>query len=154
MPETLKQRLRTDLQAAMRARDAARLSALRMWQAALRKKEIDERIDADDDGALDVAYRLVRQYRDSIEQFKQAGRTDLVEKETAELEALQSYLPAQLSEQEVDDAVREAIRETGASTLRDMRKVMGLLRERLQKRADMGKIGTKVKERLQGAGTD
>ncbi len=144
----LKDRITEDMKAAMRARDAGRLSAIRLLQAAVKQKEVDERIVADDAEVLAIVEKLIKQRRDSIEQFAKAGRTDLVDKEKAELELLSGYLPQQLSDAELQAAVDAAVAESGATGAQAMGKVMALLKPRLAGRADMGKASALVKQRL------
>jgi uncharacterized protein YqeY len=159
---TLKDRITEDMKSAMRAREADRLGAIRMLLAAIKQKEIDERISVDDAAAIGVIERLIKQRKDSIEQFGKAGRTDLVAKETAELVLLQGYLPQALTDAEVGAAIDAAIAEAiagGAPTVAGadgapklapagMGKVMGLLKPRLAGRADMTKVSGLVKGRL------
>jgi uncharacterized protein YqeY len=145
---SLKDRITEDMKAAMRAKDAPRLSAIRMLQAAIKQKEVDERIVVDDAGVLGIVEKLIKQRKDSIEQFEKAGRTDLVDKETAELQLLSGYLPQQMTDAELAAAVDGAISESGASGAQAMGKVMALLRPRIAGRADMGKASAMVKQRL------
>ena len=147
-PTPLKDRINEDMKAAMRARDAARLSAIRLLQAAIKQKEVDERIVADDVAVLAIVEKLIKQRRDSIEQFGKAGRTDLVDKEKAELDLLSTYLPQQLTEAELQAAVDAAIAESGATGAQAMGKVMALLKPRIAGRADMGKASALVRQRL------
>jgi uncharacterized protein len=149
----LKERITEDMKAAMRARDADRLGAIRMLLAAVKQKEIDERVTADDVAVVSIIEKLIKQRRDSIEQFGKAGRTDLVAKESAELALLQGYLPQAMSESEVAAAVDAAIAEAraaGASGPSAMGKVMALLKPRLAGRADMSKVSGLVKTRISG----
>jgi uncharacterized protein len=145
---SLKDRITEDMKAAMRAKDAARLSAIRLLQAAIKQKEVDERIVADDAAVLGIVEKLIKQRKDSIEQFAKAGRTDLVDKETAELELLSGYLPEQMSDAELAAAIDAAIAESGAAGPQGMGKVMGVLKPRIAGRADMGKASARVKQRL------
>ena len=144
----LKQRINDDVKAAMRGRVKERLSTLRMIQAAIKQKEVDDRIDLDDSQVLAVLDKLAKQHRDSIEQFRKAGRDDLVTKETSELAVVSEYLPQPLSEPEIDKLVQEAINTAGASGMQDMGKIMGILKPLVQGRADMGKISALVKQKL------
>jgi uncharacterized protein YqeY len=144
----LKERITEDMKAAMRAKDGARLGAIRFLQAAIKQKEVDERITADDAAVLAIIEKLIKQRKDSIQQFQQAARTDLVEKEQAELTLLQGYLPQQMSEAELDQAIGAAIAEVGASGPQAMGKVMAALKPRLAGRADIGKASALVKARL------
>jgi len=144
----LKDRITEDMKSAMRAKDAPRLSAIRLLMAALKQREVDERIELTDSDILSVIEKMLKQRRDSIEQFEKGARQDLAQKEQFEISVLTQYLPAALSAAEVDAAVSEAIAQSGAKGMADMGKVMGLLRPRLAGRADMGKISALVKSRL------
>jgi len=145
---SLKDRITEDMKAAMRARDAARLGAIRLLQAAIKQKEVDERIVADDAAVLAIIDKLIKQRRDSIEQFAKAGRTDLVDKEKAELDLLSGYLPQQMTESEIVAAIDAAIGETGAAGAQGIGKVMAVIKPKLAGRADMGKVSALVKQRL------
>jgi uncharacterized protein YqeY len=147
-PVALRERINEEMKAAMRARDAGRLSAIRLLQAAIKQREVDERIVADDVVVLAIVEKLIKQRRDSIEQFAKAGRTDLVDKEKAELDLLTGYLPQQLSDAELQAAVDAAIAEAGAAGPQAIGKVMALLKPRIAGRADMGKASALVKQRL------
>jgi uncharacterized protein len=140
-----------DIAAAMKARDASRLSALRMLKAAVMNKSVEKGRDLDDAEVLQVAASLVKQRRDSIEQFTNAGRTDLVEKETAELKVLQAYLPAAATPEEINAAVAEAIAETGASSPKDMGKVMKAVMPKLAGKNADGKAVNEAVRRTLGA---
>lgn len=146
----LKVRLQDEMKAALRAGQKERLGTIRLVIAAVKQKEIDSRAALDDSGMLAVLDRMTRQRRESISQFEQAGRDDLVEKERAELELLQEFLPAPLTESEIDALVSAAVEETGASSVRDMGAVMGKLKPALQGRADMGAVSARVRSRLSG----
>lgn len=146
---SLRQRIDDDMKAAMRARDTARLTAIRFALAAVKQREVDERIQADDTVVISVLERLSKQRKDSIDQFRKAGREDLVAKESAELEILQSYLPAQLTDAELRTLVEAAIAETGASGGQAMGKVMAVLKPRVAGRAEMGRVSAAVKQCLQ-----
>lgn len=147
---SLKDRITEDMKAAMRAKDSARLGAIRFLQAAIKQKEVDERIEADDAVVLAIIDRLIKQRRDSIAQFEAAGRADLVDKEKAELALLQGYQPQQLTDDELDAAIEAAISESGASGPAAMGKVMAVLRPRISGRADMGQASARLKARLAG----
>ncbi|MGB9130397.1 MAG: GatB/YqeY domain-containing protein [Thiobacillus sp.] len=152
---SLKLRITDDMKAAMRARETARLGTIRLLLAAIKQKEVDERIELDDATLGDpiigsIVEKLIKQRKDSISQFQAAGRDDLVTAEQAELVVLQAYLPEQLSAAEVETAVVAAIAESGAASARDMGKVMGLLKPRLAGRADMGQVSALIKARLAG----
>jgi uncharacterized protein len=148
MAESLKQRIQDDVKSAMREKDKERLGTLRLITAAIKQKEVDERIELDDTAVLAVLDKMAKQYRDSIEQYRQAGRDDLVQKETAELNIVSGYLPEQLNDTDLDALVRKAIEETGATGIPDMGKVMGMLKPKVQGRADMGQVSAKVKTLL------
>jgi uncharacterized protein YqeY len=147
---TLKDRITEDMKAAMRARESERLGAIRLLLAAIKQKEVDERIVADDAQVAAIVDKLIKQRRDSITQFEQAGRTDLVVRERAELEVLSAYLPAQATESEVAAEVDAAIAATGAAGAQDMGKVMGVLKPKLAGRADLSRVSAIVKARLAG----
>jgi uncharacterized protein len=138
------------MKAAMRAKDSARLSAIRLLLAALKQKEIDERVELSDADVLGVIDKMIKQRRESIAQFEKAARKDLVEAEKFELEVLSGYLPQQMSEAELAQAVAAAIKESGAASVKDMGKVMATLKAKLAGRADMGKVSALVKARLAG----
>ena len=144
----LKQRINDDVKSAMRGKDKARLVVLRMILAAVKQKEVDERIELDDEQILAVLDKMAKQHRDSIEQFQQGGRDDLVKKENFELGIVQTYLPSQLSDDEINQLIKDAMAETGASCMQDMGKVMGTLKPKLQGRADMGKVSGLIKQLL------
>ncbi|MDO9387902.1 MAG: GatB/YqeY domain-containing protein [Thiobacillus sp.] len=147
---SLKARVTDDMKTAMRARETVRLGTIRLLLAAIKQKEIDERIELDDAAVSSIVEKLIKQRKDSISQFQAAGRDDLVAAEQAELAVLQAYLPEQLSATEVEAAVTAAIVESGASSAKDMGKVMGLLKPRLAGRADMGQVSALIKARLAG----
>lgn len=147
---SLRARVTDDMKAAMRAKDAPRLSAIRLLLAAIRQKEIDERIELDDAQGLAVVEKLLKQRRESIAQFTQAGRDELAAAERFEAGVLEAYRPAQLSEAEVGDAIEAVVAETGAAGPKDMGRVMAALKTRLSGRADMGAVSTRVKARLAG----
>ncbi len=147
---SLKARITDDMKSAMRARDTARLGTIRLLLAAIKQKEVDERAELDDSAVGGIVEKLIKQRKDSISQFQAAGRDDLVAAEQAELAVLQAYLPEQLSADEVEAAIAAAIAESGASSARDMGKVMGLLKPRLAGRADMGQVSALIKTRLAG----
>ncbi len=148
MSSALKQRITDDVKQAMRDKDKERLGTLRLVTAAIKQKEVDERVELDDNAVLAVLDKLAKQYRDSIEQYRQAGREDLVEKETRELNIITEYLPEQLNETDLESLVRKAIDESGASGMQDMGKVMAILKPKVQGRADMGAVSAKVKTLL------
>lgn len=148
---SLQARITEDMKAAMRSRDAQRLSAIRLLVAAIRQREIDDRTSLDDAGTIAVVDRLVKQRRESAAQYEAAGRTDLAAKEQAEVEVLTAYLPAALDASEVAAAIDAAVAETGAAGLRDMGRVMALLRAKLAGRADLAAVSAQVRERLGGS---
>lgn len=148
MTTALKDRLSEDMKAAMRAKDSARLGAIRFLLAAIKQREVDERISADDAVVLAVIEKMAKQRRDSITQFEQAGRHDLADKEKAELALLQTYLPQPLSEDELLAAIRAAIAEAGGSGPQAMGKVMGLLKPRIAGRADPARASAMVRQLL------
>ncbi|MBC8118978.1 MAG: GatB/YqeY domain-containing protein [Burkholderiaceae bacterium] len=148
MATLLKDQITEDMKSAMRAKDAHRLSAIRLLLAAIKQKEVDERVAVDDAAALSIIEKLIKQRKDSIEQFQKAGRTDLVEKENADLVVLTAYLPQQISEAELAAAIDAAVAESGASGPQAMGKVMALLKPRIAGRADVAKASALVKQRL------
>jgi len=145
---TLKERITEDMKAAMRARETARLGAIRLLLAAIKQKEVDERIDLDDTGVLAVVEKLLKQRRDSIAQYEAAQRDDLAAAERAEAELLAAYMPAQLSADEIATEVAAAVAATGAAGPADMGKVMGIVKAKLAGRADMGEVSKQVKAAL------
>ncbi len=147
---TLKERITEDMKAAMRASEKERLSTIRMVQAAIKQREVDERIVLDDAQVIAVLEKMVKQRKESIAQFEQGGRTDLAAKEQAEIVLLQSYLPAQLSDAEIEAIVQDAIAATGASSVKDMGKVMGAVKAKAAGRADMGAVSARIKAALSG----
>lgn len=144
----IKNQISDDVKAAMRSKDKQRLGALRLIQAAFKQKEVDERIELNDEQTLAILDKMAKQHRDSITQFKQANRDDLVEVEQFELNIIEEYLPAQLSDDEINTFIENAISKTGADSIKDMGKVMGMLKGELQGRADMGKVSGLIKSRL------
>jgi uncharacterized protein YqeY len=147
---SLKSKITEDMKAAMRAKETARLGTVRLLLAAMKQKEVDERIELTDADVLAIIDKMVKQRRESIAQFEKAGRNDLAEAEKAEIAVLSGYLPQQLSEAEVGQAIAAAIAETGAAGAKDMGKVMGLLKSRLAGRTDMGRVSGLVKAKLAG----
>jgi hypothetical protein len=144
----LKKRITSDMKSAMKAKDRQALKAVRMILEAIKKKEIDERIELDDAQVMTVIQKMVKQRKDSISQFSDAGRTDLVEIEEAELEIINNYMPEQLSDEEVESVVDKAINDSGANSMKDMGKLMGMLKPRLQGKADMSIVSQLIKSRL------
>ena len=138
------------MKSAMRARDAARLSAIRLILAAIKQKEVDERVELTDADVVSILEKMIKQRRESIAQFEKALRNDLVQAEQFELGILSGYLPRQMSDAQVEQAVTAAVSEAGANAVKDMGKVMALLKPRLAGRADMGKVSALVKSKLSG----
>ncbi len=147
---TLKDQITEDMKTAMRAKDAARLGTIRLLLAAVKQKEVDERITLDDAQTVAIVDKLIKQRKDSIEAFEKAARSDLADKEAAELAVLQTYLPARLSAEEVAAEVRAIVAELGAKGPGDMGKVMGAVKARLAGKADMGQVSAAVKTALAG----
>ncbi|RZJ23390.1 MAG: GatB/YqeY domain-containing protein [Haliea sp.] len=147
---SLKERITEDMKAAMRAKDAERLGAIRMLTAAMKQKEVDERVELDDAAVVAIVDKLVKQRKDSIEAFEKAARQDLADKEIAELKVLQAYLPARLSAEEVTAEVQAIVAELGAKGPGDMGKVMGAVKAKLAGKADMGQVSAAVKAALAG----
>ncbi len=148
MSTSLKDRITEDMKSAMRAKQSDRLGAIRLLLAAIKQKEVDERVAVDDGAVLGIIEKLIKQRNDSIEQFDKAGRTDLAGKERAELQLLKEYLPQQMSDAELAAAIDAAIAESGATGPQAMGKAMALLKPRIAGRADMGKASALVKQRL------
>jgi uncharacterized protein YqeY len=147
---TLKDKITEDMKAAMRAKDSARLSAIRLILSGVKQREVDERIQLTDGDVVSVIEKMIKQRRESIAQFEKASRTDLAEAEKFELGVLSAYLPQQMSGAELEQAVAAAVKEAGASGIKDMGKVMAILKPRLAGRADMGVVSALVKGRLSG----
>jgi len=147
---TLKDRIQEDMKTALRAKDTARLSAVRLLLAAIKQREVDERIELTDADVVAVIDKMLKQRRDSIRQYGKAGRQDLVRAEEFEVQVLSSYMPSGLSDAEVEAAVAEAIASTGAESAQDMGKVMSALKSRLAGRADMAKVSALVRGKLAG----
>ncbi|MDN3544509.1 GatB/YqeY domain-containing protein [Kinneretia asaccharophila] len=144
----LKERITEDMKAAMRAKDSERLGTIRMLLAAVKQKEVDERIEVDDVQLVGIVDKLIKQRKDAISQFTAAGRQDLADKESAELSVLEVYLPARLSPEEIDAAVAAIVGEVGAKGPADMGKVMAAVKSRLAGKADMGQVSAAVKKAL------
>ena len=147
---TLKERITEDMKAAMRASEKERLSTIRLVQAAIKQREVDERITLDDAQVLTVLEKMVKQRKESIAQFEQGNRKDLADKERREIELLQAYLPAQLPAAELDALIRDAIAATGAASIKDMGKVMGVVKSKAAGRADLAAVGARVRAALGG----
>ncbi len=150
MSADLKSRIQEDVKTAMRARDRDRLGVLRLITAAIKQREVDERVTLDDAGVLQVLDKMVKQRRDSESQYRDAGRADLADREAYEIGIVQEYMPEALDEAEIAALIDGAIAETGAAGMKDMGQVMGLLRPQVQGRADMGAVSAAVKARLSG----
>jgi hypothetical protein len=145
---SLKERVTEDMKSAMRAGEKDRLATIRMILAAIKQREVDERIQLDDGQVLAALEKMIKQRKEAITQFESGGRSDLVAKETAEIAILQTYLPAQLSDAEVDALIAAAIASTGATSIKDMGKVMGVVKAQAQGKADMGKVSARIKQKL------
>lgn len=147
---SLKERITDDMKAAMRSGEKERLGLIRMITAGIKQREVDERITLDDGQVLAVLEKMIKQRKESVEQFKAGNRQDLVDKEAAEIALLQSYLPTPLSDADIDALIKEAVAATGAAGIKDMGKVMAFIKGKAQGRADMGAVGAKIKSRLSG----
>ena len=147
---TLRERITEDMKAAMRAGEKDRLSLIRMLQAAIKQREVDERITLDDVQTVSVIEKMIKQRKESVVQFEAGGRADLVAKESAEIAALTAYLPAQLSATELDALIKEAIATAGAASIKDMGKVMAIVKGKAAGRVDMGAVGARIKALLAG----
>lgn len=145
---SLKQTLTDAMKAAMKGGDKPRLGVIRLVLAAIKQVEVDERIELDDDRVLAVLDKMVKQRRESISQYKDAGRTDLMEQEEYEVTVLKDFLPEELTDAEIEQMIAKAVEETGASSIKDMGKVMGILKPQMQGRADMGAVSGKIKAQL------
>ena len=145
---SLKERITEDMKTAMRGGEKDRLATIRMLQAAIKQREVDERIQLDDAQVMSAIEKMIKQRKESIVQFEAGGRADLVAKEAAEMALLQVYLPAQLSEVDLDALIAEAIASTGAASIKDMGKVMGVVKSKAAGRADMGAVGARIKAKL------
>ncbi|NCF29294.1 MAG: GatB/YqeY domain-containing protein [Gammaproteobacteria bacterium] len=150
MATQLKNRILEDVTAAMRARDKPRLGTLRLVTAAIKQLEVDSRVELDDPGVLTVLEKMLKQRRDSLQQYSDAGRQDLADQESYEIAVIEAYMPEALPTEELDALIDATIAETGASSMRDMGKVMGLLKPQVQGRADLGAVSSTVKQKLAG----
>lgn len=146
----LSTRINDDVKVAMKAKDKPRLGVLRLITAAIKQREVDERITLDDDQILAVLEKMIKQRKDSIDQYEKAGRDELAQQEAFEIGIIQEYLPEQLSDAEIDALITEAISSSGAASMKDMGKVMGMLKPKLAGRADMGAVSGKIKAKLAG----
>jgi hypothetical protein len=144
----MKDKILSDMKDAMKAKDKSRVMAIRLLRASIQRREIDERTDLDDAGVLSVIQKMIKQGKDSIEQFEKGNRQDLVNKENVTLLVLEDYLPKQLTDVEIESLLDDAFNETGAETIKEMGKVMGWLKPKLQGKADMGLVSAKIKQRL------
>jgi uncharacterized protein YqeY len=144
----LKDRITEDMKAAMKAGEKERLGTIRLALAAIKQREVDERITLDDAQVLAVLDKMIKQRREAITQFQTGGRADLVAKETAEIGVLQGYLPAQMSEAELDELIAQSIAAAGATSIKDMGKVMALVKPKAQGRADLGAVSARIKQKL------
>jgi uncharacterized protein YqeY len=147
---SLKERITDDMKAAMRSGEKERLGIIRMITSAIKQREVDERISLDDAQVTSVLEKMIKQRKESVVQFLAGNRQDLADKETAEITLLQTYLPTQLSDVELDALIGEAIASTGAASIKDMGKVMAIIKTKAQGRADMGAVGAKIKAKLGG----
>ena len=147
---SLKERITDDMKAAMRSGEKERLGIIRMITAAIKQREVDERITLDDAQVVSVLEKMIKQRKESLTQFQAGNRPDLVDKETREISLLQGYMPSQLSDAEIDALISDAIAATGAASIKDMGKVMGIIKGKAQGRADMAAVGAKIKAKLGG----
>ena len=150
MASPLKQRILSDVTDAMRAKDKPRLGTLRLVTAAIKQIEVDSREDVDDAGVLAVLEKMLKQRRDSLQQYSDAGRTDLADQESYEIDIIEAYMPEALPAEELEALIDAAIAQAGAQSMRDMGKVMGLLKTQVQGRADLGAVSSSVKQKLAG----
>ena len=148
MPDSLKEQLQADMKSSMKSGDKPRLGVIRLMLAAIKQVEVDERIELDDARIIAVLDKMVKQRRESISQFASAGRDDLTAIEQAELEIISEFMPEALSEAEIEALIEQSLATTGASSIRDMGKVMGMLKPQLQGRADMSQVSQLIKSRL------
>jgi uncharacterized protein YqeY len=145
---TLKERITEDMKSAMRAGEKDRLGTIRLILSGIKQREVDERITLDDSQVLAVLEKMIKQRKESIAQFESGGRADLVAKEAAELTVVQGYMPAQMSDAELDALIAEAMASTGAASIKDMGKVMGIVKSKAAGRADMAAVGARIKQKL------
>ena len=145
---TLRERITEDMKTAMRSGEKDRLAVIRLLQAAIKQREVDERITLDDAQVTSVLEKMIKQRKESVVAFDKGGRANLVAKENAEIAVLQPYLPAQLSDSELDALIAEAISSTGAASIKDMGKVMGIVKSKAAGKADMGAVGARIKAKL------
>ena len=145
---SIRQTISDDMKIFMRAKDSARLGAIRLLQAAIKQKEVDERIELNDDQIFSVIQKMLKQRKDSIEAYQKASRQDLIDQEQLEIEVLSKYMPEPLSEEEINQYIEEAIATTGASDMKDMGKVVGILKSKVTGRADMAEVSKLVRQKL------
>ncbi len=148
MSDTLKPKIQSEMKAAMKSGDKIRLGAIRLIMAAIKQREVDERISLDDDQVISILDKMLKQRRESIKMYSEASRNDLVEVEESEILVIKDFLPEALSEAEIDQMIAKSIEETGAESMRDMGKVMGKLRPLMQGRADMAQVSSRIKAML------
>lgn len=147
---SLKEQILADMKTAMREKNASQLESIRMLRAAIQRKEVDDQVELSDDDVMAILQKQIKQSQDAISQFKSGDRPDLAEKEQIHVDNLMVYMPEQLSDEEVDAAITKAIESTGAESMKDMGKVMGVLKGQLQGKADMGKVSGLIKAKLNG----
>jgi len=145
---SLKEKITADMQDAMRSKESEKLNAIRLLQSSIKQKEVDDRVDIDDESILSIIEKMLKQRRDSIEAFKKANRNDLVNKEEFEVKILQTYMPEPLSAEEVEKEIDDAIKSTDAKSMKDMGSVMGLVKAKVSGRANMAEVSKKIKEKL------
>jgi uncharacterized protein YqeY len=145
---SIRQTISDDMKTFMRAKDTARLGAIRLLQASIKQKEVDERIELNDDQILAVIQKMLKQRKDSIEAYQQANRQDLIDQEQLEIEVLTKYMPEPLSDEEINQFIEEVIATTGAADMKDMGKVVGVLKSKVAGRADMGEVSKLVRQKL------
>ena len=145
---SIRQTISDDMKTFMRAKDTARLGAIRLLQASIKQKEVDERIELNDDQILAVIQKMLKQRKDSIEAYQQANRQDLIDQEQLEIEVLTKYMPEPLSDEEINQYIEEAVASTGASNMKDMGKVVGVLKSKVAGRADMAEVSKLVRQKL------
>lgn len=145
---SIRQTISDDMKIFMRAKDSARLGAIRLLQAAIKQKEVDERIELNDDQIFSVIQKMLKQRKDSIEAYQKASRQDLIDQEQLEIDVLSKYMPEPLSEEEINQHIEEAITTTGASDMKDMGKVVGILKSKVTGRADMAEVSKLVRQKL------
>ncbi|MDM8567460.1 GatB/YqeY domain-containing protein [Candidatus Halobeggiatoa sp. HSG11] len=148
MSDSIKQKIQEDMKAAMRAKEKQRLGTIRLMQAAIKQKEVDERISLDDTQVITILDKMLKQRRDSLAQYEKADRQDLAEQEAFEIKVIQAYMPQQLTETEINSLIEAAINETGATSIKELGKVIGYLKPKVQGKVDMKAFTTSIKQRL------